>query len=144
MVTAATASCLPGHSLSVLALSSRFDGRRCCLIARADALSVLALSSRFDGLDVYAPIESEMIHFQYSLCRVVLMVHCFRFRRLQAAVLSVLALSSRFDGPALSGTRPLLLLLSVLALSSRFDGPHQQDSHWRKRCSFSTRSVESF
>ena len=36
--------------------------------------------------------------FQYSLCRVVLMVIQSRCAKIQQAVLSVLALSSRFDG----------------------------------------------
>ena len=39
------------------------------------------------------------LHFQYSLCRVVLMVLSSRLRLSQCPVLSVLALSSRFDGP---------------------------------------------
>ena len=58
--------------------------------------------------------------FQYSLCRVVLMVsQC---------------------------TRPgnLEFRLSVLALSSRFDGPLQQAIQEAEKESFSTRSVESF
>ena len=48
--------------LSVLALSSRFDGHRPMhFLCIAKSLSVLALSSRFDGrylapMDVFAPI----------------------------------------------------------------------------------------
>ena len=38
-------------------------------------------------------------HFQYSLCRVVLMVHPLRPIPTPTNALSVLALSSRFDGP---------------------------------------------
>ena len=61
-------------ALSVLALSSRFDGRRLrSYRERDDSLSVLALSSRFDG-----PIISRPVAVDVSL--------------------SVLALSSRFDG----------------------------------------------
>ena len=85
--------------VSVLALSSRFDGRMACLSPSAARLvSVLALSSRFDGrgkmnifgynMDVSVLALSsrfdghlsrrtsfgEQVRFQYSLCRVVLMV----------------------------------------------------------------------
>ena len=38
-------------------------------------LSVLALSSRFDGLATWVSENEDTIHFQYSLCRVVLMVN---------------------------------------------------------------------
>ena len=61
--------------LSVLALSSRFDGPL-PLANSLDAgrLSVLALSSRFDG-QVFPGIPGlKLSVFQYSLCRVVLMV----------------------------------------------------------------------
>ena len=58
--------------------------------------------------------------FQYSLCRVVLMVGDVRIT------------------PYPPG------LLSVLALSSRFDGLDTLPSESPTRCSFSTRSVESF
>ena len=64
--------------LSVLALSSRFDGPRRTFIAPAvqRALSVLALSSRFDGPKTTLKAEiNTAACFQYSLCRVVLMVH---------------------------------------------------------------------
>ena len=62
-------------ALSVLALSSRFDGPRPMdCITSVVTLSVLALSSRFDGLYLY--IVSDV-----------------------TGRLSVLALSSRFDGP---------------------------------------------
>ena len=66
--------------LSVLALSSRFDGHRPNRLASPGILlSVLALSSRFDGrLDARtnARVRSP---FQYSLCRVVLMVDAADF-----------------------------------------------------------------
>ena len=58
--------------------------------------------------------------FQYSLCRVVLMVD-------EDGLLTL------FDK-----------LLSVLALSSRFDGLGKQVINARRIQSFSTRSVESF
>ena len=46
-----------------------------CLIAAVSmTLSVLALSSRFDGLFPRHRILFLNEHFQYSLCRVVLMV----------------------------------------------------------------------
>ena len=38
------------------------------------ALSVLALSSRFDGLEADRLVAEVNFGFQYSLCRVVLMV----------------------------------------------------------------------
>ena len=61
--------------LSVLALSSRFDGRRTSASALPwPGLSVLALSSRFDGLIVAGTLRRLLLSFQYSLCRVVLMV----------------------------------------------------------------------
>ena len=58
--------------------------------------------------------------FQYSLCRVVLMVN---------------ALILNYRNP---------LTLSVLALSSRFDGLIRQASMCAYDSPFSTRSVESF
>ena len=65
---------LPSHRLSVLALSSRFDGRRGDPARDwAVHLSVLALSSRFDGRKASRVTGTQ-------------------------ATLSVLALSSRFDG----------------------------------------------
>ena len=64
----------PALRLSVLALSSRFDGRRNNTpIGKTNRLSVLALSSRFDGHDD-AALTMARGNFQYSLCRVVLMV----------------------------------------------------------------------
>ena len=61
--------------LSVLALSSRFDGRGDTPTQGCSGLlSVLALSSRFDGRDEPAQYGVKCRHFQYSLCRVVLMV----------------------------------------------------------------------
>ena len=134
------------ESLSVLALSSRFDGLLAIPPSAVQLciLSVLALSSRFDGLlqtISTAPMQED---FQYSLCRVVLMVD--GRLRYQAAfeLLSVLALSSRFDG--LTGDQGGVTgdQLSVLALSSRFDGPHKTSPPARRGGAFSTRSVESF
>ena len=60
-------------------------------------LSVLALSSRFDGPKPKQKKSSDR-DFQYSLCRVVLMVMSSTFVFAASAELSVLALSSRFDG----------------------------------------------
>ena len=83
--------------------------------------------------------------FQYSLCRVVLMVVHGLDENNESPGLSVLALSSRFDG--LEG-RPRpgspVPYLSVLALSSRFDGLEQPTTDIRDLDPFSTRSVESF
>ena len=63
------------QQLSVLALSSRFDGRLQRERSHARyALSVLALSSRFDGPPFKSFTISQSTGFQYSLCRVVLMV----------------------------------------------------------------------
>ena len=61
--------------------------------------------------------------FQYSLCRVVLMVVLRRQQGRIAISLSVLALSSRFDGLCEVWPISADFCLSVLALSSRFDGP---------------------
>ena len=84
--------------LSVLALSSRFDGPQPTQDRIGyERLSVLALSSRFDGLSI--PISGQ-----------------------RCSVLSVLALSSRFDGQLAAARRRNRRHLSVLALSSRFDG----------------------
>ena len=72
---------LPTESLalSVLALSSRFDGHHFDLgLCIVQLLSVLALSSRFDGRCLHGTAEESLR-------------------------LSVLALSSRFDGPATEG-----------------------------------------
>ena len=61
--------------LSVLALSSRFDGQPANLSNNINIkLSVLALSSRFDGPAMRTSSSTCSIYFQYSLCRVVLMV----------------------------------------------------------------------
>ena len=65
-------------------------------------LSVLALSSRFDGLLGGLSSHWTGPRFQYSLCRVVLMVSLRMFQFCQSVGLSVLALSSRFDGPVLA------------------------------------------
>ena len=43
-------------------------------------------------------VYSALLVFQYSLCRVVLMVVCPTFNVMRSVPLSVLALSSRFDG----------------------------------------------
>ena len=60
--------------------------------------------------------------FQYSLCRVVLMVANGRHRNEIFLEVSVLALSSRFDGLAIHSPPYAIQTVSVLALSSRFDG----------------------
>ena len=85
-------------------------------------LSVLALSSRFDGLGWWRLGKVDRKSFQYSLCRVVLMVTHPDTEPGQQKHLSVLALSSRFDGPGQEYSRADSVRLSVLALSSRFDG----------------------
>ena len=60
--------------LSVLALSSRFDGQFNPIhLDGILSLSVLALSSRFDGR-LRRSADWQHSAFQYSLCRVVLMV----------------------------------------------------------------------
>ena len=46
--------------------------RRSCPVAWS--LSVLALSSRFDGRGAGTAVGGGLVFFQYSLCRVVLMV----------------------------------------------------------------------
>ena len=61
--------------------------------------------------------------FQYSLCRVVLMVSERIAPHRSSTFVSVLALSSRFDGQALRSSGSSCYQVSVLALSSRFDGP---------------------
>ena len=65
-------------------------------------------------------LDNNNLTFQYSLCRVVLMVQLSQHIRISHKSLSVLALSSRFDG---------------LVHHARFS---------RKSTAFSTRSVESF
>ena len=86
-------------------------------------LSVLALSSRFDGLTAACRTGPSVADFQYSLCRVVLMVTSSSTAVRTSFCLSVLALSSRFDGPTIRRRIGILReQLSVLALSSRFDG----------------------
>ena len=63
------------NSLSVLALSSRFDGQGGVVKMQENIiLSVLALSSRFDGRCSLRYSAVPVLPFQYSLCRVVLMV----------------------------------------------------------------------
>ena len=61
-------------------------------------LSVLALSSRFDGHAISKVAAAPNQPFQYSLCRVVLMVNATGLGDTRPTALSVLALSSRFDG----------------------------------------------
>ena len=68
----------------------------------------------------YVRLPCDCRHFQYSLCRVVLMVAPVMCRALTIGDLSVLALSSRFDG------RTFANLIGVGSAA------------------FSTRSVESF
>ena len=87
------------NTLSVLALSSRFDGHPAAAAeAGPQLLSVLALSSRFDGRNDILGIFGLSEDFQYSLCRVVLMVPKRTTYYDEQCFLSVLALSSRFDG----------------------------------------------
>ena len=71
-----------------------------------DVLSVLALSSRFDGQLYQLQNLEELRLFQYSLCRVVLMVGIENCSGIENTKLSVLALSSRFDGPRPAAGRP--------------------------------------
>ena len=82
--------------------------------------------------------------FQYSLCRVVLMVDLSDDQLDVLISLSVLALSSRFDGLVCPAARHAAASLSVLALSSRFDGRRQARVESVNGQCFSTRSVESF
>ena len=82
--------------------------------------------------------------FQYSLCRVVLMVTSEKSPAMRQHPLSVLALSSRFDGRTAADRSKDVDQLSVLALSSRFDGHLEYLRLERNKLSFSTRSVESF
>ena len=70
------------------------------LAAAQSALSVLALSSRFDGRISWPARCCYRGVFQYSLCRVVLMVAMCSYCPYSEKRLSVLALSSRFDGPS--------------------------------------------
>ena len=67
--------------VSVLALSSRFDGQVAQFVYGFSVrVSVLALSSRFDGLGTSGSTRPRR-QFQYSLCRVVLMVFFGQGRR---------------------------------------------------------------
>ena len=85
-------------------------------------LSVLALSSRFDGQEAQPTPPPAWPNFQYSLCRVVLMVNgcgcwgdgwcCFQYSLCRV----VLMVEIRHQ------SREIQFILSVLALSSRFDG----------------------
>ena len=74
--------------------------------------------------------EEYEINFQYSLCRVVLMVQGRQVYRTRKDFLSVLALSSRFDGRVCTSKSQRPDPLSVLALSSRFDGQAFIRWHW--------------
>ena len=69
-----------------------------------------------------ATVQEVASLFQYSLCRVVLMVLLGFSQNGRGDRLSVLALSSRFDGRSLNHYIRNRIALSVLALSSRFDG----------------------
>ena len=82
--------------------------------------------------------------FQYSLCRVVLMVLPCGLHQWCIDVVSVLALSSRFDGQRWHSKLLHLSHVSVLALSSRFDGRNYDARKEGSAFCFSTRSVESF
>ena len=83
-------------------------------------LSVLALSSRFDGQATLAAIRAQRADFQYSLCRVVLMVK---------SECMLCPLQSNFQ----------YSLCRVVLMVTRRAGTSQA-SH----STFSTRSVESF
>ena len=74
MVARSLCAAISASRLSVLALSSRFDGA-CDWLAILDRvwLSVLTLSSHFDGGSI-GTADIDDAFFQYSLCRVVLMV----------------------------------------------------------------------
>ena len=111
--------------------------------AQPISLSVLALSSRFDGLD-YLHIREHELHFQYSLCRVVLMVNARLLAprpntSFQYSLCRVVLMVADDDLSDLEEQ-----VLSVLALSSRFDGPRCDDDSENASATFSTRSVESF
>ena len=107
-------------------------------------LSVLALSSRFDGPAEMIPLVAVSTDFQYSLCRVVLMVARLGVDLWRQQALSVLALSSRFDGQrnveygfALNDFQYSLCRV-VLMVPARVRRLMEAGE------SFSTRSVESF
>ena len=108
-----------------------------------DALSVLALSSRFDGLDRTGKYRGTYV-FQYSLCRVVLMVTT-------AIAVETIGIDFQYSLCRVVLMVPIRvrllvrrLILSVLALSSRFDGHCFHICTLGMPASFSTRSVESF
>ena len=139
-----------------------------CLSWLQVLLSVLALSSRFDGHGQRAAEEGYFHTFQYSLCRVVLMVRLGmrRSRRNDVFQYSLCRVVLMVLFPLLplppmghfqySLCRVVLMVmryqvgyplrhsLSVLALSSRFDGPGKLLTCSCTRRPFSTRSVESF
>ena len=120
MVSSTSTPIATSALLSVLALSSRFDGRNCRREpTHTKYLSVLALSSRFDG-----PASASWSSRMHQL--------------------SVLALSSRFDGRGTLCKCIYQSPLSVLALSSRFDGLGEACAYSSLIVAFSTRSVESF
>ncbi len=131
--------------VSVLALSSRFDGpqQRSANHYIAD-VSVLALSSRFDGRRAQPTTQGVELGFQYSLCRVVLMVflpsavHCLGYTFQYSLCRVVLMVLYLVTLPLPSNA------VSVLALSSRFDGRFWRFPKRLQDLCFSTRSVESF
>ena len=69
----------------------------CLRLSQCLVVSVLALSSRFDGPGSLSEATTAG-QFQYSLCRVVLMVASSVLTCAVTSAVSVLALSSRFDG----------------------------------------------
>ena len=109
-----------------------------CLDFQYSLCRVVLMVSEFSSAGV------QRCFFQYSLCRVVLMVDPGHSASTLKRPLSVLALSSRFDGRAHRGTCAVGFSLSVLALSSRFDGLERTAVLALIADSFSTRSVESF
>ena len=132
-------------ALSVLALSSRFDGRNaiCHLLLRVQ-LSVLALSSRFDGPERYLADAAAAADFQYSLCRVVLMVTSYttsvvRVQSFQYSLCRVVLMVPAASR-ALSRQPVFQYSLCRVVLMVRFS----YAGALNPIKSFSTRSVESF
>ena len=133
-----------GEELSVLALSSRFDGLRDGRHGSTRARFQYSLCRVVLMVPDPAAPWGRTPLFQYSLCRVVLMVDRWGGVVFSPTNVSVLALSSRFDGQCCplpwASWRPV----SVLALSSRFDGHLSFEKLVSIPLRFSTRSVESF
>ena len=148
MVAIPHTSAIWTFTLSVLALSSRFDGRgdikACQMTGKPFQYSLCRVVLMVPQPRPPRPAERDfqyslcrvvlmvrfgschqlsIVDFQYSLCRVVLMVGVHTPFILIVGLLSVLALSSRFDGPREKPAARHYHALSVLALSSRFDGP---------------------